>query len=136
MAFTQHNFSERFYEDGPCIATVWLSQSLLHAIPDIMQQGCTCVVTHVGLWVCQVLRAVPKGARLLLECAGAVVAAAPSKFKVCALPTLHRCALCEYDSAIFLQHARPHKLPVTQRLHTAEDGRHLLLFDIQTAAYA
>lgn len=31
----------------------------------------------------QVLRAVPKGARLLLECAGAVVAAAPSKFKVC-----------------------------------------------------
>lgn len=30
----------------------------------------------------QVLRAVPKGARLLLECAGAVVAAAPSKFKV------------------------------------------------------
>lgn len=31
----------------------------------------------------QVLRAVPKGARLLLECAGAVVAAAPSKFKAC-----------------------------------------------------
>ncbi|DBA86816.1 TPA: hypothetical protein ACH3X2_005399 [Trebouxia sp. C0005] len=29
----------------------------------------------------KVLRAVPKGARLLLECAGAVVAAAPSKFK-------------------------------------------------------
>ena len=32
--------------------------------------------------IVQVLRAVPKGARLLLECAGAVVAAAPSKFKV------------------------------------------------------
>lgn len=38
-----------------------------------------------GYRVAQVLRAVPKGARLLLECAGAVVAAAPSKFKVSCL---------------------------------------------------
>ena len=38
-------------------------------------------------WFTQVLRAVPKGARLLLECAGAVVAAAPSKFKASSLST-------------------------------------------------
>ena len=38
-----------------------------------------------GRHVDQVVRAVPIGARLLLECAGAVVAAAPSKFKVSCL---------------------------------------------------
>ena len=60
--------------------------SLLMQVPRAV---CSCrsqgLFAHAGPKGCllmQVLRAVPKGARLLLECAGAVVAAAPSKFKV------------------------------------------------------
>ena len=58
----------------------------MQALRAVCSCGCQGLCAHAGAKGCvfmQVLRAVPKGARLLLECAGAVVAAAPSKFKVC-----------------------------------------------------